>query len=341
MKLQGKQIEPFLRQAPDAAAVLIYGPDGGLVRERAEILVRLVAEDPQDPFRVSELAGDAVAKDPAALADAVGALALTGGRRAVRLRGASDRLTGVLKDVLGQAAGDAVLLVEAGDLGSRSSLRRLFEGARNAVALPCYADTADSLGALIDATLRQAEVEATPAARAYLAQRLGGDRQLSRRELEKLVLYAGPGGRIDEADAAACVGDTAALTLEDVAFAAADGDSAALDRALQRVWQEGTEPIGVLRAAATHFRRLQLAAARVAAGARANEAIQALRPPVFFKRRDRFVAQLGRWSPARLASAQRLLLEAEYDCKQTGAPGAMLCAVALGRLARAGAVRRG
>ena len=64
------------------------------------------------------------------------------------------------------------------------------------------------------------DAEASPEALAYLAANLGGDRQLTRRELEKLVLYKGDaGGRVELADALACVGDSADLTLDDLAYA--------------------------------------------------------------------------------------------------------------------------
>ncbi len=73
----------------------------------------------------------------------------------------------------------------------------------------------------------------------FLAAHLGGDRLLTRSELDKLTLYAGDGGHIELDDARAVIADSAALSLDDVLLAAAEGDAAALDRALARVFQEG------------------------------------------------------------------------------------------------------
>ena len=82
MKVSANEADRFAR-APRAKirAVLVYGPDAGLVRERAGILKRSVVEDPSDPFRVTELTGRQLSDDPARLADESAALALTGGRR--------------------------------------------------------------------------------------------------------------------------------------------------------------------------------------------------------------------------------------------------------------------
>ena len=54
--------------SPDRAivAVLLYGPDHGLVRERADRLVSAVAGDANDPFRIAELSADAMKDDTAA-----------------------------------------------------------------------------------------------------------------------------------------------------------------------------------------------------------------------------------------------------------------------------------
>jgi len=70
MKLPPSRIAGFL-QRPDPAirAILLYGPDEGLVRERAEAAARSVCPDLKDPFRVADLAAAVLAADPARLAD--------------------------------------------------------------------------------------------------------------------------------------------------------------------------------------------------------------------------------------------------------------------------------
>jgi DNA polymerase-3 subunit delta len=167
---------------------------------------------------------------------------------------------------------------------------------------------------------------------------------VSRQELEKLALYAGEGGMVDADAAMACVGDSTAVTLEDVAYAAAGGDAAALERALQRALQEGESPVSALRAAMRHLQRLHLAASRVALGASEDEAMKGLRPPVFYKLQDRFKRQLRSWPPSRAAAALALLTAAEVEAKRSGPPPETVCHKALldmARVAGAGSSRRG
>ena len=326
----------FLK-APDPAvrAVLVYGPDAGLVSERVETLVKGAAGDLADPFRVADFSAKELLEDPARLADEAAALSLTGGRRAVRLRQADDNLAPLFIEFLAAAdgvslGGDTLIVVEAGDLPARSALRKTFERAKAGAALACYRDDARNLAIVIRETLREFGHEATPDTLAYLSVHLGGDRQLSRRELEKLALYKGSApGPIELADAQACVGDSAALSLDDLANAVAEGAAGAAERALARSLQEGVTAVGALRAVSRHFQRLHLVAGLVDGGLPVDDAVKRLRPPVFWKTAPAFRTQAAAWTLRTLARALGRLLEAEADCKRGGAPEATICSRAL------------
>jgi len=257
MKIAAGAAEKFVAAPPEAIrAVLIYGPDGGLVRERAGRVIAAIVDDPHDPFRVSELRPADLRDDPARLSDEAGALSLTGGRRLVHIREATDATANNLADFLADPVGDALVLVEAGTLGPRSRLRGAFEKAELAAAVACYADDGRTLAPMIRATLSEANCHPSDDALAYLVANLGGDRLVSRSELEKLCLYMGPdGGEVTLTDAATCVGDSATMTLDDISFAVGGGDLGGLPRLLDRAHHEGAAPVGVLRAVSRHFQR--------------------------------------------------------------------------------------
>jgi DNA polymerase-3 subunit delta len=338
MKVQPRDAEAFLSNPPpDCRALLLYGPDEGLVRERAGKIIGTILEDPQDPFRLAELTPARLKDDPAALADEAAAIAFTGGRRIVRVRDASDPQAAIFEDFFASLPGDALIVVESGDLPARAKLRKLFESAKAGAAVACYRDEGQNLSRVIAGILRDAGLSAEPDALAYLTVNLGGDRALTRRELEKLIAYKGPrdgpdGGPITLADAQACVGDGAALTLEDLAYAVAEGDLAGMERNWGRCRQEGENPISVLRALARHLLRLLQASGAMAAGRDAKSAMKSLRPPLFWKREAAFAQQLRIWDPDRLVQALKVLLEAEQACKQGGVPAELMTSRVLLRL---------
>jgi len=342
VKLQGARLAAYLNE-PDKAlrAVLVYGPDTGLVRERAERIARSVVPDRGDPFRIAALTGDALAADPARLDDEARALSLIPGRRVVEVRDAGDGVAPLFDRFFKDTPpGDTLIVVEAGDLAARSALRRVFEAARHGAAIACYADGPEELRQLVRDVMGARRITVTGEAMEYLVANLGGDRMLSRRELDKLALYVGDNGTLGHDEACAMVGDSAALRLDDAILAAADGDGEALERCLQRVFDEGEHPASLLRAAMRHFQRLYLTGSRQAAGMTSDEALSALRPPLFFKMRDRFRDELRQWPPRRAAAVLELLLEAERLSRRTGVPHDIVCRDALLRIARGAAPRR-
>lgn len=344
MKLTGNKIDAFIAKPGDTIrSVLVYGPDSGLVRERADALMRTAVADLSDPFLVSELSAESVVRDPALLADEAAAIALTGGRRAIRVRDCGDAIAPAVQSMMQGPSGDSLVVLQAGDLGPRSALRKLCEAADDAAAVPCYADDMRDLDRVVHDVLAAEHLAVSPEASAYLVANLGSDRGITRSELQKLALYARGRQRVELEDAAAVVGDSAALSLDDLCYAVTDGDMAALDRAMERSLEEGQSEIAILRAVSRHLLRLHLTADRVGRGDSTEQAIKALRPPVFFKRAAQFRRQVESWRADRIGRALDLALGAEMRCKTTGMPEPAVCGRALmqiAALARQGRRRR-
>lgn len=338
MKLQTREVEAFVkRPRPDIRAVLLFGSDAGLIRERAKQIAQSVVPDLSDPFRVATLTGAQLQEDPARLVDEAAAIALTGGRRVVMVSGAGDRNAKLFEGFLDDPAGDALIVVEAGELAARSSLRGVFEDADHAVAIGCYADDQRALHNLIEDMAREAGKKIAPEAMAYLTDNLGTDRMVSRGEIAKLLLYKGDDVTpISLEDCEAVVGDSGTLFLDDAAFAAFGGDFAALTDALTRCESAGESPVAILRVAQKHGQKLHLAAAQREAGSR----IDPQRLGVHWTRRDGFERQCKLWSSERLMRALEILTDAELTAKSTGMPAAAACGDALLRIARAARVAR-
>jgi DNA polymerase-3 subunit delta len=333
-KLDARRAAAALADPSPWRCVLLHGDDPGLVRERAAALAQIVIGG-DDPFRLVEVPREAAVKDVGLLAAEMAALALTGGRRVVLVREATDALAPAVKAALA-GRGEALLLIEAGELPPRGRLRTLLEAAPEAAVIPCYRERGAELLATLRALLAEAGVSAEPEALEELASRLGEDRLLLRREVEKLALYVGAGGRVRAEDVLACIDDGSALDVEEALMAATAGEVAAADRALDVALAEGGNPVSVLRAALRHVQRLQLAVSGVAP--------EALRPPVFFRHKPAFEKAVWVWSVPALAEAAEALREAEKRVKSGSAarplPDGVVAKAAVLALARQAALRR-
>lgn len=337
MKLAGRAIEGFLRRPdPQVRAVLVYGPDSGLVAERALLLARHIVPDSLDPFRVVTLTGAMLADDPARLADEMGAISMFGGRRVIRVRDATDKAAPAFTHILAATPlDDSFVVVESGDLTPRSALRLLFEKSEAAAALPCYLDDAGDVARVVREALGDAGMKLERDAEQYLAESLRGDRQLARRAIEKLITYMGKERHITLDNAQACIGDNTEQGLDELPLAVADGNVTVSDRVLQRLLGQGEAPVRILRVVQGHMLRLHQAAAQMALGHGAEAAIGNLRPPPFFKAKDRMVQQVQGLSVERLNKILQKLFEAEIACKRSYPAPELLCSHSVLEIARA------
>jgi DNA polymerase-3 subunit delta len=349
VKIEARQAEAFLKKPdPKIRAVVVYGNDDGLIAERAAQLAKTICPDLNDPFRVVDIAGESLKADPARLATEFGEMSLMGGRRIVRVRPAGEESVAALEALVEAPAGDALIIVEGGNLSPRSGLRALAETEATLAALPCYMDNAEALEGLVESAARAQGMSVEADALDWIVERLGGDRGQTRSEIEKLMLYKSGDDSltISHADAVAVLGDTSAIGIDNVVAATFDGDLVALDRALERVFAEGGNPVQLVRAVQRHTDQLHLVASYATTGNLEAAMFKARGLPRGGPIRARFERHLRTWPLPKLSIALDEILRAELDCKSTGLPdeaiARRLCMRLgqVGRAVRAASARR-
>lgn len=293
------EVDGWLRR-PDPAVriVLFYGPDRGLVSERARAFAGSTGLPLDDPFSVIKLDASDLDQQPGRLVDEARTVPMFAERRLIWVRnaGAQKGLADEIRLLIAEPSRDAVILVEAGDLKKGAALRASVEGGEAAMALPCYADEARSLDALIDEAMRKAGLTITLEARQLLKRSLGGDRMASRGEIEKLALYAFGQTSIGMEDVVASTGDAAALSVDELVDAVLEGRTDDLDSIYSRIALAGNQVFAVLSAMIRQFQLLHLLRSGMAeSGQSAAAAVAGARPPVFFARRRSVESALQRW----------------------------------------------
>ena len=237
--LKAGEVEAFLRRPdPRYPLVLIYGPDHGLVSERARFLARSAVENPDDPFQLIRMDGDQLASDPMRLVDEAHTVPMFGGKRSIWVRMGSNPLAEAIGQLCSVPPRDVLIVLEAGELTPKSPLRSLIEKASTAAALPCFGDEGRSLGDLVDQGLKQYGLQIDRDAKEVLIERLGADRLMSRNEIDKLALYVSGRPRITLADVDAMMADTGTVNLDQLIDAVFVGASGNADEMLRRCLAE-------------------------------------------------------------------------------------------------------
>jgi len=316
--------------------VLVYGPDEGLAQERAKAAVRkLIGADP-DPLNLVRLEGDAVARDPGALADEAYAIPMFGGARAIWIDAQARDLLPALEPLFARPPTDCAIVVKAGVLRRGAALRAAFESSAIRASIECYSDDAGALQSLIEAEASAAGLSIAPDARAALVSLVGADRQTTRGEIAKLMLYARGQSRIEAEDVEAIVSDAAPSNLDQVVDQALLGDLPAVETALARFFHEGGEADHLMMRLIARLTLLHRLRIEMDQGRSFDAACQALFVKLPLGARRALARQAERWTSESIAQRLPAVRQASARVRSDARLGEVLATRALWALASRG-----
>jgi DNA polymerase-3 subunit delta len=339
--LRGRDIDAFLaRPDPGRPIILLYGPDAGLVRERAEALLASAVDDPDDPFSMVRLDGDELSAEPSRLVDEAMTVPLFGGRRAIRVRAGSRNFASGVDTLADLNLKDCRIVIEAGELRAESPLRKACERAKTAVAIGCYPDGERDLAKLIDDELRASNLSIAADARGVLMSLLGGDRQASRNELRKLTLYAHGSREVTLDDVMAVVADASELKLDPIVDGAFAGKPDLVETEFAKAMIAGTYPGMIIASAQRQAAWLHKSALAIAEGTPLTNLLDSGFPRLHFSRKANVEIALRNFNAARLLAIIEQLATAALEMRKQTTLAAAIAQRALLSIA-ANAKRRG
>jgi DNA polymerase III subunit delta len=314
--IKAGDVDRTLQKIDDRITVLLfYGPDNGLVSERAQKTAFASVKDPHDAFQLIKIDNDDVAADPQRLIDEVNTYGLFGDKRVIWVKSGSKNIANAVEIVLQNAAPQTQVIIEAGDLNKTSPLRRLCEASLQALALPCYTDSIESLGLMIEDSVKRAKLAIDPVAKQNLILHLGADRQNSRQEIEKLITYCLKQERIQLEDVEAIISDASLHAVDALIDAAFTGQLKTINDQIIVIKSDPQQTAMILVFLLRHS--LSLLSARAHMEHTKTSAPQAAEQwrGLHFKRKDMIIKQIGLWPSALLLKIIQRLQETIYQSR--------------------------
>ncbi len=304
---KANEVDSWLaRPSREAVIVLIYGPDRGLVSERAAVFATKIGLPLDDPFSVVKIDATDVGRESGYLIEEARTVSMFSLRRLIWVRNAAAQksLVGDVQTLARDPPRDAVILIEAQDLRKSAPLRTIVEGAFTGMALPCYGDEVHNLESVINEELRAANLTIAIDAHNVLLGYLGGDRLATRGEIRKLALYAMGKDEISLEDVKNMIGDVSSLSFDDAVDAALIGNITEFDLTFTKQCQNGSQAAQLLATAIRHLLSIQLMRSDLESGNRnVSTVISSARPPVFFSRKRAVEHAVTNWNLASITYA--------------------------------------
>lgn len=308
------------RLSPLPVLVLLWGDDAGALRHAAQQCITATGVDPADPFASEKLGLAEIVADPARLPDSAQTLSFTSPHRLILVQGISGNetkdalapLTESVKTALSLPLSAVTIVITVPRLLEKTSpLVKVAEAHPNALSVRFFTDKAADLTPFLQNELKALGKGITPEALQALAAGLGADREIARREVEKLALYAGEENPITEDHVTASLAGAIPADAFRLAEAVGARNPAQTDLLLQHLLQQGEDLNTAFSLALRHLQGLKTAQTQRKAGADDSALLQQsgkIRAPK--DAQQAFLAQVRNYPPARLASLETYALEA-------------------------------
>ncbi|MCF6325853.1 MAG: hypothetical protein L3J21_01030 [Devosiaceae bacterium] len=283
--------------------MLLSGNTGTHKKSSSDVIILDMAELDADPSRlaVEALTSSLFGSDPV-----------------IRIRGGNKNLVPVLEELL-KSQLMATIVIQAANLTKRDKLRILIENEKKAWALPCFSDDIKSLKELIEKSFKNEDIFVSPEAISYLTSILGNDRDITRRELEKLHNFALQSKQISLSDVHDLCGDNSMVAIDKILDAAGTGNVQNLEKSLDSAFIAGLDAQMILAAGSRHFMFLRTVRAKIDHGASPSGALSQTYPKPHFSRNFAIEVQLRNWSQKTLANAIQRLLDTTLTSRQNSA----------------------
>lgn len=297
--------------------VIFYGPDEGMVAHQASLLIGNMMGGHNDALSLVKLEAEKLTQSPHLLSEEVATVSMFAEEKIVFCPHFDEKKVGILEDVMSLSRLAGFLVITAGNLSPRSKLRLLGEKHDDIAIIGCYADTPESLRSYMEPYLKEQGYTIERDALYALSERLGNDRMVSMRELEKLMMYVLPAHHITLDHVENATNYHVESTVEKLILKVFSGKEREASYLYEKI-KNDVHPINIIRVAVYHAKRLQSLKSLIEETGSFEQATKKLRPPLFFRDKDTFAIQVRVWSDHALSHVLSECFKREIDLKQSG-----------------------
>lgn len=302
-------------------SILFYGPDSGLVSQLFDDVSKSICNDLQDTFTVFNFSNDDVLTSEDVFLNEIASVSFMGNRKLIRIKKAGNKITKIIEEALSLfSSKDVFLVISAGELDSKSSLRKLYESAKmkDVLVFPCYLDDRSNKQFiekfLIDKNIEKVPFEVSQ----YLCEHLGQNRLETISELEKLTVYLGDKKNIEMNDVLKCIGDSSALEIQDFSYAMLGFDVKKSQIVFDRLMSVGESPVVLIIFLLTSLKKLYSVCVSLEEGQGMDFSLK--KNGVFFWQEVSFYKKiLPFWNSKKANSALQMCQDLDKKFKQRGA----------------------
>ena len=318
MKGKVQDLEDIIEKPITKFGILLYGPNEYQVNKNFNDIYNKISLT--DEFIETKIIdSDIILNQSEIFFNEINTFMLSEGIKTLRINLLDTDKAGCLEKYCKKPTKDTFIIVKSGKLSPRSKLRNLFEKSSDFISIPFYEDTIKDVNNFIENYASKNDFSISSEAKYRVIAFCGQDSNIIENNLEliNLYIYNKQEKKVDVDVVEKVLSSDKPVEMKNLCNSVALGIIDDAFFCLNKLTADGTNPILIINNLSSFFQRIYKIVLAVNSGKDLSQAMNDLKPPIFFKEKDNFVKQVRLWSLHKVERALIILNEGESDIKKS------------------------
>lgn len=304
--------------------ILFHGTNYGLVDLLFKKTLEILKVDINDPFHVSKIDGHVLKEKPYILLDNISTLSLLKNKKIVLLDltliTTNKNIETTILNAIKEGNNEFVLIIKANNLGVQSDLVKYSQSNKSSLLIPCYSDNNENLRHQIYKLFEHYNVQFSKEFINNLISKFSSDALINAGEIAKLENFLINNENISEIALFELISDNVDTNINKIIQLSCNGNVREALSQLEKIYENASTSINIIRGYVRHFKQIEKINLAVQTGQNISDAIDNIRPIIFFKDKPIMISQSNLWPLKKINVVLRRLINVEFKCKSSVYP---------------------
>ena len=280
--------------------------------------------DENNPFLVSKIDGNELKENPTVLSDNLATITMFGEKKVILLNLLYTTITQTIEklisDNITQKDNDFVLIIKAGSLSSKSNFIKFLQTSSNCILVPCYDEELDKIKTKIDELFNKYNLVFSNDFMSNFYNKFSANSLINQNEFEKLENFIFENKDISETLLLSFMANNEDINNKKIIDLCLSGKPKEALLYFNNIYDNSVSNIGIVRQFGNQLKLIEKLILLNKKGLTLRDAINKIKPPIFFKNIPTVTAQCKIWSLKKVAATQKNLIKLEINCKTSTYP---------------------
>jgi len=325
LKIHANQYLQFLNNNYNNHNIIfLYGTNNGLVNMLFRDTIKSLKIDENNPFLVSKIDGNELKENPTVLSDNLATITMFGEKKVILLNllytSITQTIEKLISDNITQKDNDFVLIIKAGSLASKSNLIKFLQTSSNCILVPCYDEELDKIKTKIDELFNKYNLVFSNDFISNFYNKFSENSLVNQNEFEKLENFIFENKDISETLLLSFISNNENINNKKIIDLCLSGKPKEALLYFNNIYDNSVSNIGIVRQFGNQLKLIEKLILLNKKGLSLRDAMNKIKPPIFFKNIPTVTAQCKIWSLKKVAATQKNLIKLEINCKTSTYP---------------------